>query len=84
MKQLLLHIVLKDGKIAPTGANILDEKGNYLTSIMGDGNILISNEQIGKQLILRSPNKNDCVIEYNVPEVFSSELIYEEEDAVCL
>ncbi|AFH92626.1 fimbrial usher protein [Providencia stuartii MRSN 2154] len=50
---------------------------------MGEGNTFLTNEQIGDELILRSPNSDDCIVKYTVPEHFSSELLYEEVDAIC-
>lgn len=84
MRQLLLSIKMANGDDVPFGASVLNKKGNYMGAIMGDGNLLLSNEQIGDDIILRSLNSDDCIIKYNVPEVFSAESIYEEADAICL
>ncbi|SUC25938.1 putative fimbrial outer membrane usher protein [Providencia rustigianii] len=67
----------------PFGASVLNEKGDYMGVIMGEGNLLLSNEQIGNDIILRSPNSNDCIIKYTVPKEFSAESLYEEADALC-
>ncbi|WP_232006115.1 fimbria/pilus outer membrane usher protein [Providencia stuartii] len=83
MRQLLLSITLKNGQKAPSGASLINKKGKYVSAIMGEGNTFLTNEQIGDELILRSPNSDDCIVKYTVPEHFSSELLYEEVDAIC-
>ncbi|SPY76703.1 fimbria/pilus outer membrane usher protein [Providencia rustigianii] len=83
MRQLLLSIKMENGDAVPFGASVLNEKGDYMGVIMGEGNLLLSNEQIGNDIILRSPNSNDCIIKYTVPKEFSAESLYEEADALC-
>lgn len=74
---------MANGNDVPFGASVLNKKGDYMGVIMGEGNLLLSNEQIGDDIILRSPNSDDCIIKYNVPEFFSAESLYEEADAIC-
>ncbi|MTC63802.1 fimbria/pilus outer membrane usher protein [Providencia alcalifaciens] len=83
MRQLLLSIKMANGDAVPFGASVLNKKGDYMGVIMGEGNLLLSNEQIGEDIILRSPNSDDCIIKYTVPEIFSAESLYEEADAIC-
>ncbi|MTC44303.1 fimbria/pilus outer membrane usher protein, partial [Providencia sp. wls1922] len=83
MRQLLLNIKMENGSMVPFGASVLNKKGDYMGVVMGEGNLLLSNEQIGDDIILRSPNSDDCTIKYSVPEEFSTELLYEEADAIC-
>lgn len=83
MKQLLLSIRMANGDTVPFGASVLNKRGDYMGVIMGEGNLLLSNEQIGDDIILRSPNADDCIIKYTVPKEFSAESLYEEVDAIC-
>lgn len=83
MKQLLLSIKMANGDAVPFGASVLNKRGDYMGVIMGEGNLLLSNEQIGDDIILRSPNTDDCIIKYIVPKEFSAESLYEEADAIC-
>lgn len=83
MRQLLLSITLKDGSEVPNGASLVNKNGKYIGTVMGNGNALLTNEQIGDELILRSVNSDDCIVSYTVSDHFSPENLYEEADAVC-
>lgn len=83
VRQLLLEIKLADGSPAPSGSSLVDEKGLLLGVVMGNGNVMISNEQIGLPLRLRITNQPECAVRYSVPEQFDAEALYEEVEAYC-
>ncbi|MGG4693757.1 fimbria/pilus outer membrane usher protein, partial [Proteus mirabilis] len=83
MKQVLLEIKKPDGKPVNTANSVIDDKGNLIGVIMGDGNVIISNEQIGKPLKVKSDNGDICSIDYSVPEEFNPDFLYEKVDAIC-
>ncbi|MDD9341578.1 MAG: fimbria/pilus outer membrane usher protein [Providencia heimbachae] len=83
MRQLLLSIKMPNGEFVPFGGSVLNKTSDYMGTIMGEGNLLLSNEQIGEDIILRSPNADDCIIKYTVPKDFSPESLYEEAEAIC-
>lgn len=83
VRQLLLTIRDEQGKSLPTGASVHDEKGGLLGTLLGDGNLMLVNEDIGKALRVRRVNINECQVSYEVPEVFEPSALYEERDAVC-
>lgn len=83
VRQLLLAIKDEQGKSLPTGASVLDEKGQLLGTLLGDGNLMLVNEDIGKSLRVRRVNINECQVSYEVPAVFDPSALYEEREAVC-
>ncbi|MDW7803918.1 fimbria/pilus outer membrane usher protein [Providencia rettgeri] len=83
MKQLLLEISSDDGVVVPSGSSAVDDKGELMGVVMGNGNIMLSNEQIGKPITLRIANQADCLVEYPVPEHFDPNMLYEEASAIC-
>lgn len=83
MKQVLLEIKKPDGKPVNTANSVIDDKGNLIGVIMGDGNVIISNEQIGKPLKVKSDNGDICSVDYSVPEEFNPDFLYEKVDAIC-
>jgi outer membrane usher protein FimD/PapC len=83
IKQLLLTVKMLNGELAPAGASVLDKEGIFAGVIMGDGNVMLSNEQIDKSLYLRIPNQNDCRLRFKVPEYFDPNALYEAADAIC-
>lgn len=83
LKQLLLTIRTLNGELAPAGASVLDKDGALAGVVIGSGNVMLSNEQIDKQLLVRVPNQNDCRLSFTPPAYFDPNALYEEADAVC-
>ncbi|PAJ77789.1 fimbrial protein [Burkholderia ubonensis] len=83
MRQLLLSIRDASGAPAPVGATILGEQGQFIGTIVGDGNFMLVNDDIGKSLRLSSVNQNECRISYSAPDKFDQDQPYEEAMAVC-
>lgn len=81
--QLLLTLRDEQGNILPTGASVHDEKGQLLGTLIGEGNLMLINEDIGKSLRVRRVNSNECQVSYDVPTEFDPSVLYEERDAVC-
>jgi len=83
MNQLLLNITLKDGTPALSGSSVIDNKGQLIGVVMGNGNVLLSNDQIGRSIRLRMANQMECQVNYAAPERIDSSQLYEEVDARC-
>ncbi|WP_273855326.1 fimbria/pilus outer membrane usher protein [Serratia liquefaciens] len=84
LKQLLLTIRNTDGETMPVGVSVYDDRGNMLGTLIGDGNLMLVNEDIGKDLQLRATNMPTCRVKYTVPEYFDPEMLYEEASAICI
>jgi outer membrane usher protein FimD/PapC len=83
VRQLLLTLRDEQGEILPTGASVHDEKGQLLGTLIGEGNLMLVNEDIGKVLRVRRVNMDECRVSYDVPTEFDPSVLYEERDAVC-
>nr|WP_314265297.1 fimbria/pilus outer membrane usher protein [uncultured Moellerella sp.] len=83
MTQLLLGITLSDGTPAPSGSSLVDEQGQLMGIVMGNSNVMLSNEQIGQSVRLRMANQEECLVNYPIPQHFDPNLLYEEVDAIC-
>lgn len=83
VRQLLLTIKDEKGETLATGASVNDEKGQLLGTLIGDGNLMLVNEDIGKSLRVRRINMNECQVSYDVPTEFNPSVLYEERDAIC-
>lgn len=83
IRQLLLTIKMFNGELAPTGASALDKDGTLAGVVMGGGNLMLSNEQIDKPLLLRIPNQDDCRLTFTPPTYFDPNALYEEANAEC-
>lgn len=83
MTQLLLEVTLANHRPAPSGSSVIDENGQLITVVMGNGNVLLDNELIGQPIRLRMPNQTECLVNYPVPTHFDPNLLYEEVKATC-
>ena len=83
VKQLLLTIRNLKGETLPLGSSVLDEKGNFISSVVGDGNVMLTNSLIGAPFRVKVANASECVVEYRAPETFAADVLYEEADALC-
>ena len=82
-RQLLLTIKDAEGNPAALGASVYDESGAFMGIVVGEGNFMLTNEQIGKTLTLVGGNGNRCQISYTAPEHFDENSPYEEAEAQC-
>lgn len=83
VRQLLLTLRDENGTPLPTGASVHDERGQLLGTLIGEGNLMLVNDDIGKALRVRRLNMNECVVSYAVPAAFDPSVLYEEGDGVC-
>lgn len=83
VRQLLLTLRDESGVPLPTGASVHDAQGQLLGTLIGEGNLMLVNDDIGKALRVRRLNMNECVVSYAVPATFDPSVLYEEGDAVC-
>ena len=83
MNQLLLNITLKNGMPALSGSSVIDGQGQLIGVVMGNGNVLLNNDQIGRPIRLRMANQSECLVNYSAPERIDPSQLYEEVDANC-
>lgn len=81
VRQLLLDIHDAHGRPVPLGASVYDEAGRILGPIVGDGNFMLVNEDIGRRI--RIGGSRPCVVSYEVPKRFDSDGAYEVARARC-
>ncbi|HEX7816690.1 fimbria/pilus outer membrane usher protein [Dyella sp.] len=82
IRQLLLRIKHADGSPARTGSALVGEQRNLLGSVIGNGNVLLVNDDIGKPAYLENGAER-CRVNYEVPTHFDSQKPYEEVLATC-
>ncbi|KWZ37319.1 fimbrial protein [Burkholderia savannae] len=82
-RQLMLTIRDSTGATAPVGTTVLDEQGQFLGTIVGDGNFILSDDDIGKPIRLSGVNRSECRVTYDAPELFDPDQPYEEAEGSC-
>jgi outer membrane usher protein FimD/PapC len=83
VRQLLLTIRNQRGETIALGSSVVDTNGKFIASVVGDGNVMLTNDLIGMPLRIKIANASECRVDYPVPERFDPEALYEEADATC-
>ncbi|QAU24755.1 hypothetical protein EO087_12780 [Dyella sp. M7H15-1] len=83
IRQLVLQARMRDGSTAPQGTSVFNEQGDFVGTVVGDGNVLLINADIGTSLYLEPIGASRCKLQYTVPQRFDPELPYQEAPASC-
>ena len=83
MRQLMLQVRLADGSFASVGTSVLDGEGQFMGTVIGEGNVVLTNTDIGKPVFLESSGGRRCEVEYSPPKQFDPDVPYEEVPATC-
>lgn len=83
MRQLMLQVSMPDNSLAVLGTSVLNEEGNFIGTVIGEGNVVLSNDDIGKPVYLERSGQSRCEVRYEAPEKFDPDSPYEEVSATC-
>jgi outer membrane usher protein len=84
IRQLMLEVKVDGGSFATVGTSVLNEDGDFMGTVIGEGNVILTNEDIGKTVYLDIPGKSRCEIQYTAPDKFDDERPYEDAPATCV
>lgn len=82
IRQLMLSVTTANGDPARLGSALYDAEGEFIGTVVGDGNVILDNEQIGQPVYLEQGGTR-CEIRYAAPTHFDAERPYEEADGLC-
>lgn len=82
IRQLMLTITAPDGRPARVGNALYDAEGEFLGTVIGDGNAILDNAQIGQALFMET-DRGRCQVDYIAPSQFDPQHPYEEAAASC-
>lgn len=83
LRQLLLSVTTPAGDLATVGSALYDGAGEFIGTVIGDGNAVLTNEQIGQPLFMEHQG-NRCEVRYQAPSQFDADRPYEEVTAQCV
>lgn len=83
VRQLLLSVRDTQGSSIPVGATVLNDVGQFMGTVIGDGNVMLTNNDIGQSLRIKVMNQSECQVDYQAPTQFDTDTLYEVADAVC-
>jgi len=82
IRQLMLTVTTPAGGPAVVGSALYDAAGEFIGTVIGDGNAILDNEQIGQPLFMEYEGGR-CEVRYSTPAQFSAERPYEEASGQC-
>ncbi|AHG18588.1 membrane protein [Chania multitudinisentens RB-25] len=82
-RQLLLTIRDANGVAIPVGASVLSSSGQFMGTVIGDGNVMLINDDIGQPLRIKVTNQSECQVDYQAPTQFDANAVYETAEAIC-
>ncbi|MHA7847531.1 fimbria/pilus outer membrane usher protein [Serratia sp. D1N4] len=82
-RQLLLTIRDTTGTALPVGATVLNGNGKFMGTVIGDGNVMLTNDDIGQPLRVKVMNQSECQVDYQAPTQFDANALYEVSEAIC-
>jgi outer membrane usher protein len=65
------------------GSSVLNEAGDFMGTVVGEGNVVLNNEEIGEPVYVEASDKIRCQVQYDAPEKFDAERPYEEVRGTC-
>lgn len=83
VRRLLLHTRDEAGKPLPRNATVTDEEGNFLTTVLNDGTIFLSNSSATRGLRVVDQAGKSCVLSFTIPVAQDLEAYFDEVDARC-
>ena len=83
VRQLLLTVRTRGGELARVGTALYSAEGDFIGTVIGQGNAILDNEQIGKPVLLDDAGGR-CEVHYRVPARFDPARPYEASEGRCL
>lgn len=83
IRQLILTVSTPTGQPFQQGTAVLERSGNLITTVVGQGNIMLANEQIGTALLLKTSSGQVCEVDYQPPAHVDPDQPHDELNAHC-
>lgn len=83
VRRVLLRAVDSQGRPLPQGAAVMGAENAFLTTVVGDGMIFLSNVAASQTLKVTSSNSNACSLQLDLPEQTFNGQLYETASATC-
>ncbi|MFL1552218.1 fimbria/pilus outer membrane usher protein [Pseudomonas sp. D47] len=82
-RRVLLRARDPEGNILPKGAGIFSGDEQFLTTVVDNGKIFLSNEQLSDRLLARLESGKHCRLDYTLPDKADPNVYFESADANC-
>lgn len=83
-RRVMLRMKQADGQPLKKGLTIVDEKGNYIVTVVDDGHVFINDaDQLSALYAMDGNNNRLCKLDFSLPEKRDEDAFYEEVNGVC-
>ncbi|MFO2461926.1 fimbria/pilus outer membrane usher protein [Pseudomonas sp. 15FMM2] len=83
VRRLLLEVRDEQGRPLPQGASVFGSGNAFLTSVVGEGMVFLSNLDEPQTLSVFLPDSTSCVLQLNPEPETDDDKLYETSSAVC-
>lgn len=83
-RRVMLRIKQADGKPLTKGLSVVDDKDNYVVTVVDDGHVFLNDaDQVAALYAINDDNQRLCKLDFTLPEKHDEDAFYEEVNGVC-
>ncbi|WP_178380696.1 fimbrial biogenesis usher protein [Pseudomonas fluorescens] len=82
-RRALLRVTGADGKPLSKGLAVFDAKDNFVTTVVDDGKVFLTNGQLSEGLNIHTTESTSCVIHFSLPPEQDLNVYFETANATC-
>ncbi|AUG03311.1 outer membrane usher protein [Pseudomonas sp. 09C 129] len=82
-RRALLRVTDAAGQPMSKGLAVFDAKGNFVTTVVDDGKVFLTNGQLSEALNIHTTESTSCVIHFSLPQEPDLDVYFETAKATC-
>jgi len=83
-RRVMLRIKQADGKPLTKGLSVVDDKDNYVVTVVDDGHVFLNDaDQVSALYAINDDHQRLCKLDFTLPEKHDEDAFYEEVNGVC-
>ncbi|WP_409281465.1 fimbria/pilus outer membrane usher protein [Pseudomonas defluvii] len=82
-RRALLHVTDEDGNAIGKGASVFNTKGGFVTTVVEDGKVFISDVQANEALTISLAEEKSCNVSFTLPDAQDLNVYFETANATC-
>ncbi|HDS9459555.1 TPA: fimbrial biogenesis outer membrane usher protein [Enterobacter asburiae] len=83
-RRVMLRIKQADGKPLTKGLSVVDDKDNYVVTVVDDGHVFLNDaDQVAALYAINDDNQRLCKLDFTLPAKHDEDAFYEEVNGVC-
>ena len=82
-RRALLRVVDVSGKPMGKGLAVFDAKGNFVTTVVDDGQVFLTNGQLSEALNIHTTDSTSCALEFSLAQEPDLNVYFETANATC-